>query len=348
MLRKIFLTTVICFGLIVLPQPVFAAEIYHTVKSGDSLWSIAIKHNTTVDKIKQLNQLNTDDLSIGKSLCIARTQDPPPPTAPTTIIDAGATYYIVQSGDNLWKISQQFGSSVETIKQLNQLSTENLSVGQRLCVAAENPQAPVVTESPAAPELGGEPLAASPADYLYVVQPGDSLDGIASAFGTSVAMLKRINNLASEVINPGFALKLSLTGGEVSRGGSALDNSVAAGILATARQHLGTPYRYGGASSGGFDCSGFVKYVYSQYGYNLNRTAASQYSQGVPVGKAELQVGDLVFFRCYSSSIDHSGIYVGNNDFIHSSSPRSGGVIISGLNEDYYSRTYAGAARIIQ
>jgi|LSQX01.2.fsa_nt_gb LysM repeat protein len=343
MLRKFALMIVICFVLLILPRPVLAAEVFHTVKSGDSLWSIAVKYNTSVDKIKQLNQLSTDNLQIGKSLCVVRTQDP----QTVAVIDAGAAYYVVQSGDNLWKISQQFNTTVEKIKELNQLSSESLSVGQKLCIAAENPVVEVLPPEPLpAPVVDEEADSASLMENIYIVQPGDSLDGIASAFGTSVAMLKRINNLTSEVINPGYALRLSIAGNEVSRGG--YEDRLAAGILATARQHLGTPYRYGGSSPGGFDCSGFVMYVYSQHGYNLNRTAASQYSQGVPVGKADLQPGDLVFFRCYSSSIDHSGIYIGNNDFIHSSSPRSGGVIISSLDESYYARSYAGATRIIQ
>ena len=342
MLRKFAPLIVICFVFLILPRPVLAEEVFHTVKSGDSLWSIAVKYNTSVEKIKQLNQLSTDNLQIGKSLCIARTQE----QQTVAVIDAGAAYYVVQSGDNLWKISQQFNTTVEKIKELNQLSSESLAVGQKLCVAAENPAAAVLSEPLPAPVADEEADLASLTENIYIVQAGDSLDGIASAFGTSVAMLKRINNLTGEVINPGYALRLSITDNEVSRGG--YEDRLSAGILATARQYLGTPYRYGGSSPGGFDCSGFVMYVYSQHGYNLSRTAAAQYNQGVSVGKADLQPGDLVFFRCYSSSIDHSGIYIGNNDFIHSSSPRSGGVIISSLDESYYARSYAGAARIMQ
>jgi len=346
MLKRIALIIAICLCQLVFSGSVSAAETYHTVKSGDSLWDIAIQYGTSVERIKQLNQLSSDNLQIGERLCVKVTSDQKP--AATPIIEAGATYYVVQSGDSLWKIAQQFGTSVEKIKELNQLSSDNLQIGLKLCVANASVQAaPAPATQPAAApiENTAPPV---PTDNYYIIQPGDSLNSIAAAFNTSVVMLKRINNLTTDVINPGCVLKLSLEDSEVSRGGSAVNNSITASILNTAMQHLGTPYRYGGSAPGGFDCSGFVKYVYSQNGYNLNRTAASQYSQGTPVSKAELQLGDLVFFCCGSSSIDHVGIYIGNNEFIHSSSPRSGGVIITNLGESYYLNSYAGAARIVQ
>lgn len=118
-------------------------------------------------------------------------------------------------------------------------------------------------------------------------------------------------------------------------------------LMELATKHLGTPYRYGGKSPGGFDSSGFVKYNFSQVGINLPRIAAEQATMGTAVAKEELLPGDLVYFRCGGGGIDHVGIYSGNNQFIHSSSPRSGGVIYSSLAEGYYARSYEGARRII-
>ncbi|NLB51577.1 MAG: LysM peptidoglycan-binding domain-containing protein [Syntrophomonadaceae bacterium] len=256
---------------------------------------------------------------------------------------AAETYHIVKSGDTLWGIARQYDTNVEQIKQLNQINSDNIKIGLKLCVKITPDQAPVVQIAESAAE---DTALIDSAEQVYIVQPGDSLNSIAQKYGTSVEMLKRINNLTSEVLNPGYILKLNMPGADVSRGGNV--DRVAAAVLATAKQHLGTPYRYGGSSPGGFDCSGFVKYVFSQHGYNLNRTAAAQCGQGAAVSKSDLQLGDLVFFKCSSSSIDHVGIYSGNNEFIHSSSPRSGGVIITNLDESYYARSYAGAARIIQ
>lgn len=121
--------------------------------------------------------------------------------------------------------------------------------------------------------------------------------------------------------------------------------SIGEQIVAFAEQFLGTPYVWAGSSPSGFDCSGFVSYVFKNFGYTVNRTAASMYTNGVAVDKSELQIGDAVFFASSSESIGHVGIYIGDGEFIHSSSG-CGYVTISGLNESYYSRMYVGARRI--
>lgn len=121
--------------------------------------------------------------------------------------------------------------------------------------------------------------------------------------------------------------------------------SIGEQIVAFADQFLGTPYVWAGSSPSGFDCSGFVSYVFKNFGYTVNRTAASMYTNGVAVDKSELQIGDAVFFASSSESIGHVGIYIGDGEFIHSSSG-CGYVTISGLDESYYSRMYVGARRI--
>lgn len=121
--------------------------------------------------------------------------------------------------------------------------------------------------------------------------------------------------------------------------------SIGEQIVAFAEQFLGTPYVWAGSSPSGFDCSGFVSCVFKNFGYTVNRTAASMYTNGVAVDKSELQIGDAVFFASSSESIGHVGIYIGDGEFIHSSSG-CGYVTISGLDESYYSRMYVGARRI--
>lgn len=120
-----------------------------------------------------------------------------------------------------------------------------------------------------------------------------------------------------------------------------------AAIAQYAKQFLGYRYVYGGSSPSGFDCSGFVTYVCNQNGISVNRTASAQMSNGTAVSKAQLQPGDLVFFNSGNSSklATHVGIYLGNGQFIHASTP-STGVIISDINSSYYSSTYVGARRL--
>jgi cell wall-associated NlpC family hydrolase len=113
------------------------------------------------------------------------------------------------------------------------------------------------------------------------------------------------------------------------------------GAVGVAMQYLGTPYVWGGSSPGGFDCSGFVMYVYAQVGVYLPHLAADQYNYGTPVSRDELAPGDLVFF----DGLGHVGIYIGGDQFIHS--PHTGDVVkISSLNDGWYSSTYVGARRL--
>jgi peptidoglycan DL-endopeptidase CwlO len=113
------------------------------------------------------------------------------------------------------------------------------------------------------------------------------------------------------------------------------------GVVGTAMQYLGVPYRWGGADPSGFDCSGFSMYVYAKHGVSLPHHAASQYGLGVPVDRGALQAGDLVFFN----GLGHMGIYIGGDQFIHA--PHSGDVVkISSLNDSWYARTWVGARRI--
>ena len=124
-------------------------------------------------------------------------------------------------------------------------------------------------------------------------------------------------------------------------------------IAATAKQYLGTGYVYGGASPRGFDCSGFTMYVYSQHGYSLPHSATSQWQSGLGTrvySISELQPGDLVFFndpsRNAGRACSHAGIYTGDGQFIHSSSSRSGGVIVSSLTSGYYNTYFVGGIQV--
>jgi cell wall-associated NlpC family hydrolase len=112
------------------------------------------------------------------------------------------------------------------------------------------------------------------------------------------------------------------------------------GVVGIAMQYLGIPYVYGGASPGGFDCSGLVMYVFGQVGVSLPHNAAAQYGYGQPVSRDQLQAGDLVFFN----GLGHVGIYIGGGQFIHA--PHTGDVVKISSLSGWYSSTWVGARRL--
>jgi cell wall-associated NlpC family hydrolase len=109
---------------------------------------------------------------------------------------------------------------------------------------------------------------------------------------------------------------------------------------------VGTPYLYGGTTVSGFDCSGFILYLMKKFNVdNLPRTSQSQAKVGTPISKENLRSGDLVFFNTLGKGISHAGIYLGDNQFAHSSSSK--GVRVSKLSESYYKDRYVTARRVV-
>ena len=150
-------------------------EIY-TVKKGDSLWKIANKYNTTVEKLKSANNLKTNTLSVGQKLVIPSISVSP------EVSDT----YIVQKGDSLWSIANKFNMTVSELKNLNNLTNNLLSIGQVLKIKDSS----------------------SNGETTYTVQKGDSLWVIANKYGITTEELKSYNNLTSNLLSIGQVLKI--------------------------------------------------------------------------------------------------------------------------------------------
>ena len=154
---------------------------------------------------------------------------------------------------------------------------------------------------------------------------------------------RRSRLLARQVGNQTFTAQA----GGFGAAGATPDGAVVAppsrygGVVGIAMRYLGVPYRWGGASpSTGFDCSGFIMYVYAQVGVSLPHYTGAQWNMGTPVSRAQLQPGDLVFFN----GLGHMGIYVGGNNFIHA--PHTGDVVKISSMTGWYASTYVGARRL--
>ncbi len=121
-------------------------------------------------------------------------------------------------------------------------------------------------------------------------------------------------------------------------------------ILESAYSYLGTPYRYGGATPAGFDCSGFVRQVFTENGITLSRSSREQAHEGVPIPLSELKPGDLIFFNMNAGNkrpIDHVGVYIGDGQFIHASSKGARAITIDALESGTYLPKVVGARRIL-
>ncbi|WP_456273108.1 LysM peptidoglycan-binding domain-containing protein [Bacillus sp. AK031] len=300
----------------------------HTVQSGDTLSHLAKKYSTSVSQLKDWNNLNSDLIYVNQKLEVGgETAAPAQSTSAKT--------YVVKRGDYLSKIGRNYGVSVSNLKSWNGLSTDLIFPGQRLKVSASGStsSAPAKTVS----SLQGD---------TYTVVSGDTLSHIAKRYGVSVQQIKNNNGLSSDLIRVGQ--KLSISNTEVAKPAvpvvtkvsGALNDSV--GVINEAKRHLGTPYVWGGSTPSGFDCSGFIYYVYKQAGMNVSRTnALGLWNETTRVSNP--QPGDLVFFsNTYKPGISHVGIYLGNNEFIHSGNR---GVEVTSLSNTYWNPKITGYTR---
>ncbi|MGD7024360.1 LysM peptidoglycan-binding domain-containing protein [Rossellomorea vietnamensis] len=307
----------------------------HTVQSGDTLSHLAKRYSVSVKDLKNWNNLNSDLIYVNQSLEVGGKSASPAKAS------ASAKTYVVKSGDYLSKIGKAHGVSVSSLKSWNGLSSDLIFPGQKLKVSASGS---ALTAAPAKAVKS-----ASSNGGTYTVVSGDTLSHIAKKHGVSVQQIKSNNGLSSDLIHVGQ--KLSISGKSTTATAApakqvttkvASSSNDTVGVINEAKRHLGTPYVWGGAVPSGFDCSGFIYYVYKQAGMNVSRTnAIGLWNETTKVSNP--QPGDLVFFsNTYKPGISHVGIYLGNNEFIHSGNR---GVEITSLSNSYWNPKITGYTR---
>ena len=165
--------------ILIIPEEKIVSENIYTVKKGDSLYSIARKFNTTVDNIKKDNNLTSNTLSIGQELIISKSSN-------IENNNDNTITYIVKKGDSLWLLANKYNSTVDEIKRRNNLTSNNLSIGQTLIIPTSS-------------------------NYqIYTVEKGDSLYSIARKFNTTVDKIKKENNLTNNRLNIGQKLIINV------------------------------------------------------------------------------------------------------------------------------------------
>jgi cell wall-associated NlpC family hydrolase len=283
-----------------------------------------------------------------------------------------AADYIVKRGDTLQKISKKFNVSASEIKRLNNLKSDKLITGMRLEIKNEQKQRISKDNKISSKTLASKNKKAEP--KTYTVKKGDNIWRIAKRFNMSVDDLREINELQNNSIKVGQKLYLSrsvdksteeeiikvlqtayerkseIDKSEIQSKESKVEDlstmSIKDRLILFAKKMLNIPYKFGGNSLLGIDCSAYVQKVYSIAGIELPRTAREQFNEGKLVEKEELSIGDLVFFKTYASFPSHVGIYLGNNLFIHASS-KSKKVTIDSLDTPYYAKRFIGAKRLL-
>ncbi len=303
-----------------------------------------------------------------------------------TVAEAN-TQYKVKRGDNLAKIAKKFKVPVNELRETNHLDSDDLSIGKKLIIPSKKSsktdktaktvktnateKASQVAENEPAPQKNSRSANSGDKEF-HIVKKGETPAKIAKKYGLSVRELKLLNHMTSNKLKPGRQLIVGNSSDKeekapesdktskrinvsdkieevkvLSQSDELSSLSATDRLLLFAKKMQNLPYKFGGNGIFGLDCSSFVQKVYGFVGQPLPRSAREQYKVGEEITKAELQSGDLLFFRTYASFPSHVGIYIGNNMFIHASS-RAKKVQIDNLDAPYYVKRFIGAKRPLQ
>jgi cell wall-associated NlpC family hydrolase len=236
---------------------------------------------------------------------------------------------------------------VATIQAANGLEGTHLSVGTKLVLpggkahskrrkASEGKGKPVIVRESTPAE---EPL---PGAQLSLVDPQGSTPSTHAWKPPTEAELAELArpSKAADTVAPAVAAAPDAPEARKA------DESIKDRLLRVAQRMLAVPYRFGGTTLWGLDCSGFVQKTFAFLNLDLPRSAREQFREGAKVAKADLSPGDLVFFRTYAEYPSHVGIYLGDNRFVHASS-RERKVTVESLDTPYYVKRYIGAKRLL-
>ncbi|HJV44948.1 MAG TPA: NlpC/P60 family protein [Bacillota bacterium] len=243
--------------------------------------------------------------------------------------------YTVAPGDSLDKIADQFGVSPKAIQDKNNLSGWVIDPDQKLVIpSGDNSDTANKVAFVNADDLNFRDNSDLNATVIKILDRGTTLEVL--EYGDKWTKVKNGDSVG--YVSTRY---LSFNQGKASRGSAMMLNRVRDVALSLE----GAPYRSGGTTPDGFDCSGFTRYVMDQVGVTLPRSSSDQYQAGTSVGRDELQVGDLLFFdSAHSGKITHVGMYIGNNKMIHSATRD---VEVSDLDWYFDHYKYFGAKRVL-
>jgi cell wall-associated NlpC family hydrolase len=296
--------------------------IKHTVKYGETLYTIAHAHQTTIKEVKKLNHLKRNSiLKIGQRLTVrsntyisktAKKKQPKTHRLATKKLK-------IKRGDTLYSLSRKYHVSVSDIKKINGLKKSNmLKVGMSLKV----------------------PTLHSSKKRRIVKRTSTSNKKLVKSLERYETIVLKPRNQLSKKEKSFFSFSNIFSSSGADKGEK---------ITTLAKKKLGRRYVWGAVGKKNtFDCSGLTTYVFKKNGIILPRRAIAQSKVGKYVKREDLREGDLIFFdtsKGRKGYVNHVGIYIGNNQFIHASSAKKK-VVITSLNKRFYSERYRGARRL--
>jgi len=297
----------------------------YTIKRGDTLYAIARKHNTTTTRVLLANNMNRRDrLSVGKVLRVpvdtfSLERDTDTVRVATTKVKEKKSIEVatknlktknhkIKRGDTLYSIARNNDTTVKKLKQLNSIkATKELKIGQNILIPSSNYKSPV----------------------------------------------RLVSNQNTTKVKKREVKKLTIEAPEEKQSFASLLNSLGSSskqkaLPKTAKKHLGKKYVWGATGPYKFDCSGFTSYVCKKNGVCIPRTSINQSKVGTYVSRSNLKAGDLIFFdtsKRRKGYVNHVGIYIGNNKFIHASSAKKK-VVVTSLNKPFYKSRFKWGRRV--
>ncbi len=265
---------------------------------------------------------------------------------------ADATH-VVRKGETLGKIARTHHVSVAKIREANGIEGTHLAVGKKLVlpgakakVRSKRHKARSGKRKRATAHASAPSEAPTPGAQLSLADPqGSASPNGAWQIPTEAELVELARApRAADTLAPAVAAPAGVA---ASPDAPKANDPIKERLLRVARRMLEVPYRFGGTTLWGLDCSGFVQKTFAFLDLDLPRSAREQFRQGETIPKADLSAGDLVFFRTYANYPSHVGIYLGENRFIHASS-RDRKVTIDSLDAPYYMKRYLGAKRLLE
>ena len=351
------------------------SDVYE-VQSGDSFYSIALNNDLTVEDLKKYNpDVSPKNLQIGQKINLKPVKNKKTKVEKETRLVENSsndnTFHIVKKGETMSSISKKYGLKLADLLELNKQLGTSLQIGDKVAIKKENISI-VEVDKPVDSSSNGLIAESNTSDddieeaddsgeVTHIVKKGETASSIARHYSIKLKELKKLNPRVGDKLAVGH--KLIIKKGNITNttvveeeniediAPMSIENvSKADQLIAIASQNIGTRYRGGGKTEEGFDCSGLMCYTFDKLQISLPRSSSSQSEIGKKIKRKNAQKGDLIFFSTNGrGTINHVGmiteIYEDDIRFIHSSV--SAGVVISSINEAYYTKRFKKIVRVL-